>query len=217
MITKKIDWYFDFISPFSYLQSEQIERVAQYAHVNVKPILFAPLLDHWNNVGPAEIPPKRTWTLEHCVWLAHRLGVPIQAPSVHPFNPLPLLRLSVALDNRLDVVHRLFRYVWQEGKLPAEAEHWQALLTELGVSDPAIAETPAIKERLRQNGADAIAANVFGVPTCVVHGRDAPRLFWGAEATDMLIAYLNDDPIFDSPAMRQARHVPQGIQRKRST
>lgn len=62
----KIDWYFDFISPFSYLQSELLQTLPADVDINFKPVLFAGLLSHWDNKGPAEIAPKRTWTFEHC-------------------------------------------------------------------------------------------------------------------------------------------------------
>jgi 2-hydroxychromene-2-carboxylate isomerase len=114
----KIDWYFDFISPFSYLQSELLHRLPTETEVRFKPLLFAGLLNHWDNKGPAEIVPKRAWTFEHCAWLAHRHGIPMTMPAHHPFNPLPLLRLCIALGATPAAVQRLFRYVWREGKLP---------------------------------------------------------------------------------------------------
>jgi hypothetical protein len=51
---------------------------------------------------------------------------------------------------------------------------------------------------------------VFGVPTAVVDG----RCFWGLDGTDMLVAYLNGDPFFQSDLLRQAQNLPQGVQRK---
>jgi 2-hydroxychromene-2-carboxylate isomerase len=124
----RVDWYFDFISPFSYLQSELLHLLPADLEVRFKPVLFAGLLNYWDNKGPAEIPPKRTWTFEHCAWLAHQHKIPMTLPAQHPFNPLPLLRLCVSLGSTAEVVHRLFRYVWREGRLPTDADHWQALL-----------------------------------------------------------------------------------------
>jgi 2-hydroxychromene-2-carboxylate isomerase len=205
---KKLDWYFDFISPFSYLQSELLHTLPADAELVMKPVLFAGLLKHWDNKGPAEIAPKRTWTFEHCAWLAHKHGIPLQLPAHHPFNPLPLLRLCLALGPTPPVVQRLFRYVWLQGHLPTDAQPWQALLDELGAT-PAMLDAPEVKERLRRNGEDAIAANVFGVPTAVVDN----RCFWGLDATDMLLAYLRGDPFFQSGQLKAAQLLPQGVQR----
>ncbi|MDE2428804.1 MAG: DsbA family protein [Burkholderiales bacterium] len=206
---KQMDWYFDFISPFAYLQSEMLEQLQGVETIRYRPLLFAGLLNHWENKGPAEIPPKRQWTFEHCAWLAHHHGIPMCMPPEHPFNPLPLLRLCLALDCTPEVVQRLFRFVWREGHIPSESEHWQALLDELYVSRDML-DTPEVKNALRKNGEDAIAARVFGVPTAVVDG----RCFWGLDGTSMLQAYLNGDAFFDSDALRAAQQMPNGQQRK---
>ena len=205
---KSLDWYFDFISPFSYLQSELLHTLPD-VQITYRPVLFAGLLSHWENKGPAEIAPKRTWTFEHCAWLAYKHGIPMTMPPHHPFNPLPLLRLCIALGNSPEIVHRLFRYVWREGRLPADEAHWQALMRELGAT-PAMLESSEVKQQLRANGEMAIAAKVFGVPTAVVDNRS----FWGLDSTDMLVAYLREDPFFSSDLLRQAQTLPQGVQRK---
>jgi 2-hydroxychromene-2-carboxylate isomerase len=209
---KALDWYFDFISPFSYLQSEVLHTLPHDVELRMTPVLFAGLLKHWDNKGPAEIVPKRLWTFEHCAWLAHKHDIALVLPSHHPFNPLPLLRLCIALGATPPVVHRLFRYVWQEGHLPTDTARWQALLAELDVT-PAQLDTEHVKAELRRNGEQAIAAHVFGVPTAVVDG----RCFWGFEATDMLLAYLRGDPFFQSPQLHAAQSLAPGIQRKQQT
>jgi len=172
------------------------------------PVLFAGLLSHWDNKGPVEIAPKRDWTYQHCVWIAHRHQITMRLPAQHPFNPLPLLRLCIALGSGRHVVDRLFRYVWQEGHLPTDAAPWSALLQELQVS-PALLDAAEVKATLRQNGEQAIAANVFGVPTAVVD----ERCFWGVDATDMLLAFLQDDAFFNSAEFARASNLPQGQQR----
>jgi 2-hydroxychromene-2-carboxylate isomerase len=206
----KIDWYFDIISPFAYLQSEQLHMLPADVQVNFKPVLFAGLLNHWNNIGPAEIAPKRTWTFEHCAWLAHKHGIPMTMPAHHPFNPLPLLRLCIALGSTQDVVQRLFRFVWRDGNLPTDTAAWDALLQELHAT-PAMLDAPEVKLQLRNHGENAIAAKVFGVPTAVVDN----RCFWGVDSTDMLLAYLRGDPFFRSGQFKSAQELPQGIHRNK--
>ena len=183
-----IDWYFDFISPFAYLQWRRLRREAPSLVIRPHPVLFAGLLKHWDNKGPVEIPPKRGWTYAHCVWIAHRHQIPMRLPPRHPFNPLPLLRLSIALGNSPEVVDRLFRFVWQESHLPDETEHWTTLLDELQVSEEVL-NADTVKSRLIDNGGAAIAHGVFGVPTAVVNG----HCFWGVDATDMLLACLSGE------------------------
>jgi len=132
-------------------------------------------------------------------------------PAHHPFNPLPLLRLCLALGPSPEVVRRLFRYVWRDGHLPTDDAHWASLLQECKAT-PAMLDAPEVKQALRDNGAAAIAAGVFGVPSAVVDN----RVFWGLDSTDMLRAWLAGDAFFQSPLLQQARHLPQGIQRNRN-
>ena len=204
-----VAWYFDFISPFAYLQWQLLQRQSIDFTLQPIPTLFAGLLAHWDNKGPVEILPKRQWTYEHCLWIAHRHGIPMRLPAQHPFNPLPLLRLCIAKQNDHAVVDRLFRYVWQEGHLPSDDHAWQALLKELQITQTEI-ETTEVKDTLRRHGDLAIAANVFGVPTAVVN----QQCFWGVDATDMLIAYLQQDAFFSTAAFQDAKNLPVGIQRK---
>ena len=206
-----IAWYFDFISPFAYLQWQLLQRQTPALPLQPIPILFAGLLAHWDNKGPVEIAPKRQWTYEHCLWIAHRHGIPMRLPSQHPFNPLPLLRLCIAKQNDHAIVDRLFRFVWQEGHLPTNEGAWLALLQELKITTAEM-ETAEVKNTLRLHGELAIAAGVFGVPTAVVN----QRCFWGVDATDMLIAYVNQDAFFSSPEFKSAENLPVGLQRNKS-
>ncbi len=207
--TTAIDWYFDFISPYSYLQWQRLRREAPTLALRPCPVLFAGLLAHWENKGPVEIPPKRSWTYAHCLWVARRHDLPMRLPSAHPFNPLPLLRLAIALGASEEVVDRLFAFVWRDGHLPSDEGPWQDLLDELLV-EPADIHADAIKQELHANCEQAIAAGVFGVPTAVVDG----QLFWGVDATDMLLAYVAGDPFFDTEAWHSAATLPAAQHRR---
>ena len=205
---KTLDWYFDFVSPYAYLQNARLGRIASAVAIRRRPILFAGLLTHYGHLGPAEIPPKRIWTYRHVLWLARHHGIPLRMPPQHPFNPLPLLRLATALGSTAEVVDRLFAFVWVEGHVPADVDAWQALLAEFGVDDAAIA-TPGVKDALRDAGHDAVAAGVFGVPMAVVDGEP----FWGFDATDMLLDYLRDPATFGSDVIDAAAAVAVGPMR----
>ena len=193
------------------MQWQLLQRQTPALPLQPIPILFAGLLAHWDNKGPVEIAPKRQWTYEHCLWIAHRHGIPMRLPSQHPFNPLPLLRLCIAKQNDHAIVDRLFRFVWQEGHLPTDENAWRALLQELQITTAEM-ETAEVKNTLRLHGEQASAAGVFGVPTAVVN----QRCFWGVDATDMLIAYVNQDAFFTSPEFKSAENLPVGLQRNKS-
>lgn len=202
----KVAWYFDYISPFSYLQwAHQLPQL-ENIEIELKPVLFAGLLKHWGHKGPAEIGPKRRVTYRHIVWLAGRLGVPLRLPPAHPFNPLPLLRASIACGNRPEAVDRLFGYVWREGHMPSEETAWRKLLDRIDVTEEALAD-PSVKEQLFANGEEAIARGVFGVPSFVVDD----EVFWGVDAFELFRACLDDPGILDTPEMRAAGELPGGV------
>ncbi len=95
---KHITFYLDFISPYAYLAFEHLPEALKGLSYSVsyRPVLFAALLKHHGQLGPAEIAPKRDWTYRQVLWHAHSKGIAMQMPASHPFNPLPLLRLASA-------------------------------------------------------------------------------------------------------------------------
>lgn len=209
-IVKTVEWYFDFISPFAYLQFQQFRRLPRNVRLVCKPILFAGILNHWQSKGPAELPTKRTFTYRHVTWLGKRHGVPLRMPPAHPFPPLKPLRLALALECRPEVIGEIFKFIWGEGRSPDSPEEFAALAQRLDVddADAAIARQD-VKDQLRRNTEEAIALGVFGVPTACVDG----ELFWGFDATDMLVDYLNNPAMFKDPEMERVSSLPAAARR----
>jgi len=206
------DWYFDFVSPFAYLQSEMLGGLPARLSVRYRPILFAALLDVHGHKGPAEIASKRTFTYRFVVWQARKLGVPIKFPHEHPFNPLPLLRLAIACDCAPDAMHRIFRFVWRDGRLPDLPIEWAELAHDLGIPDAeARIASPEVKAELRRNTDEAIARGVFGVPTLAIGG----DLFWGVDATAMAVEYALAGCRYDDPEMARVTSLPVGASRSK--
>jgi len=80
---KHLAFWFDVISPCAYLAFERPPQALAGLPVVIdyRPVLFAGLLNHRGQKGPAEIEPKRAWTFRHVAWLAHRHGVTLQTPA----------------------------------------------------------------------------------------------------------------------------------------
>jgi 2-hydroxychromene-2-carboxylate isomerase len=205
------DWYFDFVSPFAYLQSEQLAALAPRITVRYKPVLFAGLLDANGQKGPAEIPAKRAFTYRFVLWQARKFRVPLKFPPEHPFNPLPLLRLAIACDCTPEAVHRIFRFVWADGRLPDLPIEWAELAAALGLPD-AYTRIAAqeVKDELRRNTDEAIARGVFGVPTLAI----GDAFFWGADATPMAADYVAAGCRFTDPEYARIAELPMGAERK---
>ncbi len=209
MEPKTVEWYFDYISPFAYLAHEQLDKLPDQITLIYKPVLFAGFLKHWGGKGPAEVIGQRRFIYRYCQWLANRLAIPFKMPAGHPFNPLPLLRLSIALENQPEVIARLFHYVWQQGYLPDEEIHWAQLLDDLGFNAIDNMNKTEVKQQLRDNTEQAIAQEVFGVPTFVVDG----QLFWGQDSIEFLVDYLQDPAIIKTKEMRRISDLPTIAQR----
>jgi len=208
---KTIDWYFDFISPFAYLASQSLHRLPDNCVIQAHPILFAGLLKHWQTKGPAEIAAMRRFTFRHVTWVAQRQGIAITMPPMHPFNPLKLLRLCIALTPDHDMIQRLFRFVWLDGHSSENPEQWHALGEELGLRNiEAIVNEASVKSALIDNTDAAIQRNVFGVPAFIVDGEQ----FWGFDSMDFLCHYLQDPTLFSSAPMRAVDAMPRGVTRR---
>ncbi|GAB4037675.1 MAG: 2-hydroxychromene-2-carboxylate isomerase [Rubrivivax sp.] len=211
----RLRFVFDPVSPYAYLAFEALPQALEGLSVVVdfEPVLFAGLLKHHGQKGPAEIEPKRAWTFRQVAWRAHELGVPLQVPARHPFNPLPMLRLLLACapaggtPNRRQV-EAVLHHVWRGGGADAEDPDRLAALTAAlaPARDPA---SDAVKAELRARTEAAVAEGIFGVPTVVVEGRH----FWGLDALQMLSACLRGDPWFDGPDWDRAGRPRPGVRR----
>jgi len=204
------DWYFDFVSPFSYLQCEQLAALETRIRIRYRPVLFAGLLKAHGHKGPAEIPSKRRFTYRFVLWRARKLGLPFRMPPAHPFNPLAALRLVIAAGSDLRAAGTVLQAAFGEGRDLTDSGVIAELAAQLGVPDPerALAE-PAVKQRLRANTLWASSQGVFGVPTLVI----GAELFWGHDAVDMALDYLAHPQGFADAEMRRSESLPIGAAR----
>jgi 2-hydroxychromene-2-carboxylate isomerase len=200
-----VAWYFDFVSPYSYLALPAIKRLSQNTKIALEPVLFAGLLNFWGQKGPAEIPPKRTWTYRACVWWAQQHNMPFRMPAAHPFNSLSYLRLAIAAGKSAPAVEMIFRQLWTTGVNPADPRIVADLANALNVPQKGLGATE-VKQSLRAATEQAADRGVFGVPTL----RVGQQLFWGSDAVDFAAAYLADPGVLDTEQMKLAEATPMG-------
>jgi 2-hydroxychromene-2-carboxylate isomerase len=177
-----------------------MNRLPADVTVRYRPVLFAGLLNQWGHKGPAEIPGKRIYTFRQAHWLAKRAGIPYRMPPNHPFNPLRALRLAIALGSEREPIANIFRAIWSDGLLPDDPVGWRGIVDAVarGNADALIGDHK-VKDELHENGTRAISAGVFGVPTFMVDG----ALFWGQDATDFLLDYLDNPDLLDDPEIKR--------------
>jgi len=202
--TPRIDWYFDFVSPYSYICFHRLRELG--ADISYRPVLFAGLLNHWGQKGPAEIPSKRQWTYRWCTWWAGELGLPFRFPASHPFNPLQHLRLAIASGCTPEAVRRIFDAIWVDGGEAADPDRFASLSAQLKIAPAQLSEA---KDSLRKNTEEAAARGVFGVPSFVVDG----EVFWGADSIGFVKAFLANPKVLRNAEMQRVDRLPVGAAR----
>lgn len=209
MSAPALRWYFDFVSPFSYLQWRKLRALADAPPVALVPIAFGAVLSAHSHKGPAEIPGKREFTYQHVLWQARREGQTLRFPPAHPFNPLAALRLCVAAGSTPAAVDAIFDWIWRDGRAGDSVEALGPVAAALGVPAGAIG-SETVKNALRANTESALSAGVFGVPTLSI----GTQLFWGNDAHDFALDALQHPEILEDPAMQRLKQLPIGVQRR---
>jgi len=201
-------WYFDFISPFAYLQWPRVRALLGTHAIVPVPILFGAVLDAVGQKGPAEIPRKREFTYRHVLWQARAQDIALRFPPAHPFNPLAALRLCIAAGSTPDAITAIQDWIWAQGNAGDSLDALAPVAARLGIAREAVG-SDAVKASLRANTAAAIDAGVFGVPTLAI----GDALFWGNDAHGFAVAALHDPALLDDAEMRRLAELPIGVRR----
>ena len=206
-MARTLRFYFDYVSPNAYLAWTQLPALAERHDCVVEPVpvLFAGLLEAHGQLGPAEVPAKMRWMSKSNLRKAARLGVALNPPAFHPFNPLLALRVSsLVLEGaqRHALIDALFRAVWVRALHVSEPAVVETIIDEIGLPGAAIitdAQSPDGKARLRRQTDDAISRGVFGVPTMEL----GSELFWGYDDFPQLESCLAGTDPLDASAWQQ--------------
>ena len=191
---RRVAFYYDLSSPFSYLASTQIEALAAHcgAEIDWRPILVGGL---FKRIGTPLVPistypeAKRRHCIEDMARWARHYDVPFGFPSRFPMVTVTALRLLLlAAEHQQDALprltHALFQAYWTLDQDLNDPEVLQAALERVGLPRELLARTadPALKQRLTDATAEAERSGVFGVPTFLVPGPSGPpELFFGQD------------------------------------
>ena len=183
--TPVIDFFHDFASPFSYLASTQIERVAAPSTVRWRPILLGAL---FRNIGTPIVPlmemseAKRQWVFKDLIQWAQWWDVPFQWPSVFPVRTV--LPLRVALQDQRATAP-LYRALWGESRDIGLPEVVREVLQDAQLDADGLIEgtqAPQYKKQLHSNTEAAQANGVCGVPSFQVDD----HIIWGQDRLHFL-------------------------------
>lgn len=214
-----LDFYFDFLSPFAFFAWKELPDICQKHGIplNIHPVVFGKLLDHWGQLGPAEIPPKKENTWNYCYRLAASKGLAFNPPKAHPYNPLPSLRVALQATcggEQPSVLNAIFDAGWLHGQDLGDPQALALILTAAGLDGQGLmaqTQNPTIKQALIAETQGAIERGVFGVPTVLAND----ELFWGYDQIPHLETYLEGNDPLDKTLMREFLNRPRDIERKR--
>lgn len=193
---KKIDFYFDFLSPYSYFGwINHQKKLADFkVEFEYRPVLMGKLFSHFEFPGPGEIRVKRDYELKQCFRYAAKNSIEFTPPSSFPFNPLAIIRCATraaASDKQYEVIDCLFKAVWAQGIILEDPELIEKIFLENNLSKDIVEQSFSreAKIELKANIKDALGRNIFGVPTFSLDD----EYFWGNDSLDTLKDYLADN------------------------
>lgn len=183
MGVREIPFYFDFVSPYSWLALKQAPAFARRHGVrwHLRPVVYAKLLETFGLLGPAETDVKRRYTFFDVARCAADLGAGFTGPPAHPFRSLEAQRTAVLFRTEaraLDLCVAISDACWGDGEDLTRINVLERIVSQAGFDgqdlDLRIRDS-AVKAELRRLTDEAIALGVFGVPTFVC----GSELFWG--------------------------------------
>ena len=187
----KLEYFYDFVSPFTYLANAQIPGIVSRTGCQLvaRPFFLGGVMKATGNAPPVNVPAKGAYMFGDLGRWARRYGVTIQMPSVFPFNSLKAMRGAVVASREdRERVYRnaCFHAIWAEGSDVGSSEGL-ALIAERAGLDPAAflaaIERQDVKDELTANTNEAVERGAFGAPTFFV---DDAEMFWGNDRLDFV-------------------------------
>ena len=187
-MTKKIDFYFDFISPYAYLAYKKMQLLPKNIKINYKPILLGGLHNLGGITAPAFIKPKLKHMISDCLLIAKKNNFDFKWNSKFPINSLSIMRgcFNVNSSDQAKYIEIMFNAYWRDDLDMSKEEILTSLLEECKIDKNFFFITinnPIIKEKLKDVTKNAHEKEVFGAPTFIVNN----KIFWGQDRIDFAL------------------------------
>tara|TARA_A100000164_G_scaffold366629_1_gene387706 strand:- start:431 stop:1018 length:588 start_codon:yes stop_codon:yes gene_type:complete len=192
---KSFDFYFDFVSPYSFLAHKQIKKIENQNSIKVgyKPILLGGLHNLHGIKAPAFIPAKAKHMIRDCKLIAEKNKIKFKFNSYFPIRSLNLMRgVFVAEEDNYKsyYIDIIFDSIWQDGLNMNDENIIQKILKNLNVNPKTFllrAASASIKESLKKRTNDAYEKGIFGAPSFVSNN----KIFWGQDRIEFALNEAN--------------------------
>ncbi|MFM7199793.1 MAG: 2-hydroxychromene-2-carboxylate isomerase [Myxococcota bacterium] len=173
----QVEFYFDYVSPYSYLASTQLLRLEQWgAEILFKPVLLGGIQKILGSVPPIQQPgaTRASYMVQDLERWAELYGVPFKLSAAFPMNTLLPLRATPWLQAQgcfRSFFHLCFDAAWGEGLDIGQEEVLRGIVTRLGLDPEAFfqaARSAENKQWLKEATEQSIERGIFGVPTLFV-------------------------------------------------
>ena len=188
---KSFDFFFDFISPYSYLAHKQIRKIEyQYKiEISYMPILLGGLLNLVEIKAPSSIPSKAKFMIKDCKLFAEKLNIKFKFNSYFPIQSLNLMRgvLIARKENKTSLyIDKFFDACWKDGLNLNDQKIVDKILEDLNFNLKTyklkISEQK-IKDELIKRTNDAFLKGVFGAPSFIINN----KMFWGQDRLEFVL------------------------------
>jgi len=191
-MTKKIDFYFDFISPYSYLAHKRIISLNNRDKFNYKAILLGGLHNLGGITAPAFNQKKMKNMKNDCMLIAEKNKIDFIWNDKFPINSLNLMRGYLFVDDnkKNQFFDICFDAYWKNNIDISNEESLAQILSAVGINKKKFFEdiqNIRIKDKLKKLTNDAFEKDIFGAPTFVVNN----KIFWGQDRLDYALEEYN--------------------------
>tara|TARA_B100001540_G_C15687488_1_gene587729 strand:+ start:310 stop:897 length:588 start_codon:yes stop_codon:yes gene_type:complete len=188
---KPFDFYFDFISPYSFLAHKEIIKIERKNSIKIKykPILLGGLHNLHGIKAPAFIPAKAKHMIRDCKLIAEKNKIKFKFNSYFPIKSLNLMRgVFVAEEDnyKSHYIDSIFNAIWQDGLNMNDENVIQKVLKNLNINPKTFhlrSASSSIKDSLRKKTNEAYEKGIFGAPSFVSNN----KIFWGQDRLEFVI------------------------------
>ena len=191
-MNRLIDFYFDFISPYSYIAHKKIIKLHQRNNFNYKAILLGGLHNLGKITAPAFNERKMKNMKNDCILISKKNNIPFKWNDKFPLNSLYLMRGFLLVDKtkKDKFIDLFFDAYWKDNIDISDQKSIKKIISQCNIEknffENGIKEQK-IKDKLKDLTDKAFNKNVFGAPTFIVND----KLFWGQDRLEYALEELN--------------------------